>query len=806
MKLSYSWLKQLVPNLKLSPEKLGEILSKRTAEVEEIIRLNKGLERVVVAEILSIRPHPQADRLQIVLVNIGKEKREVVCGAPNIRLGQKVPLALEGACLPNGIEIKKAFIRGVESGGMLCAEDELGLGTDHSGILILPFSMKVGDNLAKAMGLDEIILEIENKSLTHRPDLFNHYGFAREIRAILGLKCKFENLSFKIAVHKQPARFQRISANNTGMNKIPIKIRILEKKLCPRYLGVIIEGAKIKDSPMWLQNRLRNLGIKPINNVVDITNYILVEIGQPLHAFDADKIEGNEIIVRRARSGEKILALDKKEYELKSDDLVITDERKPIALAGIIGGEESSITESTRRIFIESANFDSVTVRRTSWRLGLRTEAVLRFEKGLPMIFPEWGLSRAIKLIQELTQGEVAGKIYDLTSSEAKKIIKAKREINFDFNKIKRFIGQEIKSEIVKKILKGLDCKIKSRRNSLIVIPPSYRPDLNFFEDLVEEVTRIYGLEKIIPQPIISELRPIKQSQEIILERQIKNFLIGLGFDEVYNYAFYGSQYVDKKEEHIEIENPLNKDQVYLRTSLIPLLLEKGEKNFNLRNWPLLQRSDLKIFEIGKVFRKNKNKIQENKYLAGVVLFLEEKKGKFLNFQERSIFKIKGIVDFIFKGLGLKPEYEKDGRLFLIKFNKEVLGKFGLIDRTRRPDVKNLNFFEINLEKIFKQKLTPKEYKPIFICPPMIRDLAFVIKKKDFYVDKFLEKILQLDQRIVQIKFLELTDLGDGRYNLCFSITYQCAEKTLETKEVELIEKKIINFVQQELDAKLRNF
>ncbi|MBU4369827.1 phenylalanine--tRNA ligase subunit beta, partial [Patescibacteria group bacterium] len=315
MKLSYNWLKQLLPGLKKSPQQLGEILSMQIAEVEEIFKLSQGLEKVIVAEIIKIKPHPRADKLKIAVVNNGKAKQEIVCGASNIKDGQKVPLALSGAVLPNGMEIKPAVIRGVKSNGMLCSEDELGLGSDQEGILILPSSLKPGQLLTKALKLDDTILDVENKSLTHRPDLFSHIGFAREIGVVLNIKPKFKDLKLK-----------------STSNKSPIQIKVEDKKLCPRYMAVVMDDVKIAPSPDWLQTRLRNLGIKSINNVVDITNYILTEIGQPLHAFDANKLAPTnyeskqitnkqiQIIIRRAKANEKLLALDGQEYKLLNDN------------------------------------------------------------------------------------------------------------------------------------------------------------------------------------------------------------------------------------------------------------------------------------------------------------------------------------------------------------------------------------------------------------------------------------------------------------------------------------------------------
>ena len=779
MRLSYNWLKQILPSLKVKPEKLAEILNMQVAEIEGVIKLSQGLEKIIVAEIIKIKPHPQADKLQVAVVNTGKEKREIVCGAPNIKAGQKVPLALKGAMLrflgatddkAKIIEIKESVIRGVKSQGMLCAEDELGFGPDHQGIYILPSETKIGQPLTKALGLDDIILELENKSLTHRPDLFNHLGCAREIGAILGIKAKIQDLKLR----------------GQKSTKTPLEIKVQDTELCPRYMAVIMEGIKVGPSPKWMQDRLRNLGIKPINNVVDITNYILIEVGQPLHAFDAAKIAEKKIIIRKAKKGEKLLALDSQEYKLTDNDLVIADAKKPVALAGVIGGERSGITESTKRIVIESANFNPTNIRRTAWRLGLRTEAVIRFEKGLPMIFPEWGLTRAIELIQELAQGQIISKIYDIKSKEVNKELKQKKEIVFDPERVRKFIGLEIKNEAMKKILKNLGAEIRVRGKKFLIRPPAHRPDLNLFEDLVEEVVRVYGTEKIIPQPILGKLEPAQQLQEFILEKELKNILTGCGFDEVYNYSFYSQETITdsnfEQNKHLEIANPLNPSQQYLRISLIPGLLKNAGKNS--RNF-----SEFKIFEIGRVFCPG-----EKTKVAGLI-FSGDKDIYFIT---------KGLLELIFDKIGLDQEKVKYGAGGLnrtdISLNKEKLGYFGLVQD-------NTTAFELDFEYLLKFAQEAKKYQSIPAYPPVKRDLAFLIDKKIAW-DEVEETVKNIDSLIKEIEVFDVFEdkkFGD-KCNLAFHITYQSFDRTLKAEEVEKIEKKIIKTMEEKFRAQLRNF
>jgi len=799
MKLSYEWLKQLLPGLKKSPQQLGEILSMQIAEVEEIFKLSQGLEKVIVAEIIKIKPHPRADKLQIVVVNNGKAKQEIVCGASNIKDGQKVPLALSGAVLPakkgagrpNGMEIKSAVIRGIKSNGMLCSEDELGLGSDKEGILILPSNLKSGQSLIKALKLDDTILDVENKSLTHRPDLFNHIGFAREIGVVLNIKPKIKDLKLK-----------------SSSNKSPIQIKVEDKKLCPRYMAVVMDDIKTAPSPDWLQTRLRNLGMKPINNVVDITNYILTEIGQPLHAFDADKIEENKIIIRRAKANEKLLALDGQEYKLSNDNLVIADSKKPVALAGIIGGELSGITDSTKRIVIESANFDSANIRRSAWNLALRTEAVVRFEKGLPMVFPELGLARAIELIQDLAKGKVISKIYDEKSNEVNKALKQKKEIIFDPAKARIFIGADIKDQQIIKILKGLGAQVKIKGKKLSVILPAHRPDLNIFEDLVEEVVRIYGAEKITPLPILAELQPVEQTKEYHLNNRLKNILIGLGFDEVYNYAFADEKaikYFGKKENYREVTNPLNEEQQYLRQSLIPGLVENSIKNS--QNY-----SEFKIFEVGRVFNP-----QEKTKVAGLIFEKETKKkidqgDVYAKSCENKCFIAKSIVEQILQTIigGRANQIEKQIRenidyqpkalnKIIVLFNKKEIGFVGEKDS-------QTGYFELDFNELSKL-VGVREFSRSSSYPLVKRDLAFLIDKKYDWLE-LCNEIYKIDQLIKEIKFQDTFENKrfGSKYNRAFHITYQAGDRTLKSKEVKVIEEKIIKMMKEKFQAQLRDF
>ncbi len=782
MQLSYNWLKQFIP-LRIKPEKLAEILNLHVASVEKIVKLEESLDKVLVGKIIEIKPHPRADRLQIAIIKTAVNKKiaifQVVCGGPNIKIGQKVPLALPGAKLSNNLILKSSRIRGIKSEAMLCAEDELGIGDDHDGIYILKDQTKLGQPITKVLGLNDVILEIENKSITHRPDLFSHLGFAREIGALTknNLKFKIPNLKFKISKPKK------------------LEIKVDNNKLCPRYMGVVMDNIKVGPSPKWMRSLLQGVGIRPINNIVDITNYVMMELGQPLHAFDAETLMVNNqrliIKVRSAKKNEKLLALDGEEYKLNKDDLVIADAQKPIALAGVMGGELSSISDTTNTIIIESANFNPVSVRKTSRRLGLRTDSALRFEKGLPVSFTELGLARAIELIKKLAGGKISSQVVDFKSKQTINQLRQAIRINFDFTQARRFIGLDLTDREMIAILKSLGCQIKKVGQKVMVTIPNYRLDLNLFEDLIEEIIRIYGSDKINPQPILGKLEPVLPRAEFVLENKLKNILTGAGFDEVYNYSFYGKELKENslnQSKHLSLANPLNPEQQYLRTSLIPGLLKNTEKN--VPYFP-----EFKIFEIGQVFLP-----EETKKIAGLI-FSQDKDIYFL---------VKGVVELIFNLVGLdqkKIRYQV-GNLNMtnILLDKNVFGLFGLKE-------KGIGVFEIDFASLLKFAQKVKIYSKISTYPTIKRDLAFLIDKNIswYKIWQTLDQIKSLNKDVtINIKKEPLDVFEDKKFgqqrNIAFSVIYQSFKRTLKSEEIKKDENQIIDILEKKFKAQLRDF
>ena len=795
MLLSYSWLKELT-GFKLKPEKLADILSTHTAEVEKIIKLGQGLDKIVVGEIKEIKPLPKSKKLSLAKVQtkINKKVKEldIVCGAENIAVGQKVPLALTGAKIL-GEEIKEVSILGVKSQGMLCAEDELGIGEDHSGIYILPKETKIGEPVAKVLGLNDYILEIENSSLTHRPDLFNHFGLAREIMACLG-QIKIKNFCL-------PAGKENLKLKVQNPKIKQLKIIVQDNKLCPRYMAVIIDGIKIAPSPLWMQNRLRNCGIRPINNVVDITNYVLLELGQPLHAFDLNNLEGTQIMVRPAKKGEKILALDGKEYELDKTDLIIADKIKPVALAGIMGGEYSGISEKTKTIVIESANFNPINIRQSSKRLGIRTESSLRFEKGLPLNFSQEGLYQAIELVKNLAQGQVVSQIFDIKSEEAKRRLAGSKKIFLNFEKLERVAGIKFSTKEVLSILKFLGFKTKEQKKGILVQAPIWRNDINIPEDIIEEIVRIYGINKIKPKPIVAEIKPVALSPEMNWENKLKDILAGAGFDEIYTYIFYQTP-IETKVEHLELANPLNPSQRYLRISLLPNLEKSIEKN---------QRffEKIKVFELSNVFYRKDNQIVEKKNLAGIIYGEKE-----------LFFKAKGVVEMICRACGVGREslrfeffssdemkewidLSKDGLEIEILIDNNILGIFG----ERKLEKYKIGFFELDFKVLVNYAKQIKKYEPASRYEPVKRDLAFLIDK-NISCQKIEATIKSIDPLIKKVELFDIFTserFGEKR-NLAFHIIYQSNERTLVTEEVDVIQKKIIDSLEKNFKAILRDF
>lgn len=574
MLVPFSWLKEYIPTLP-PVDKLADILMMHGLEVESVIDRRAQFEKVVVGEIVHIKAHPNADKLRLADVMIAPQGKpqEIVCGAPNIAVGQKVPVALVGARLPK-MTIEPREIRGMKSNGMICAEDELGLGTSHAGVMILDPQLKVGTPFAQAMGFNDVILDIATPA--NRADLMSMRGLAWEIAAMLGKTAKFK-----------PVKLQE---SKSGAAK-SIKVKIVDPKLCSVLTARVIHNITLKPTPVWMVQRLRAAGMRSVNIIVDITNYVMLEYGQPLHAYDADQLQGGTLIARRAKSGEHLETLDGQTRNLQPDMLVITDANRPVDLAGVMGGKNSEVTATTKNIVFEAAVFNSVSVRRTSRSLGLLSEASKRFEKGLWPNLPSRASAAAAALVTELCGGTVAKGIVQAGTKARKPVV-----ISFQPAYVGERLGMNVPATKIKTILAKLGFGVKGTTKIWKVTVPEWRLDVSLREDLVDEVGRIVGYEKLPAAWPTTPSVPGPMSKQVHLKDEIRQYFAGQNFVEVITHAYYGSSdAADIKGQHIQIANPLDKTQEHLRRSMIPAVkkilmaaVDAGE--------------DARIFEIGRVF------------------------------------------------------------------------------------------------------------------------------------------------------------------------------------------------------------
>jgi len=818
MKLSLNWLKDYIDLSKnLTAKQLAEDLTMSTVEVESIINQAEQFNKMVVGKVAELKKHPNADKLQIAMTNIGqKEPVQIVCGGINLKKGMIVAVSLPGSKVRwhgegDLVEMKQAKVRGEKSFGMICSSNEIGLEnmfpcsgeeiTDLSGIK----GIKVGQPLVQALGLDDVIFEIDNKSLTNRPDLWSHYGIARELGAIYKIKLKELELE-ELRIKNQKLR--------------DFRIEIEDKKLCPRYIGCVVKNIKIKPSPDWMVKKLESVGQRTINNIVDITNYVMFDIGEPTHAFDvaslhaelnADRQRGSErgskIIVRSAKDGEKIKTLDGEMHKLDENMLIIADVKKPIGIAGVMGGFNSEVGEKTTEIILEAATFNAISVRKTSQKLGLRTEASIRFEKNLDYNFAEFGMLRMLKLIKEIIPEAEVEVWTDQNYVKKEKII---IKVKHDF--IEKRIGQKFKTEKILNILQSLGFEVKKqelriknqgdKKNILYKITvPSWRAtgDISIPEDIVEEVARIYGYDNLKEKREMVELETAKYQPEYELENKIKNYLsVGCGMNEVFNYP-WAEEKISKKlgteSDMIEIDNPPSEENKYLQNSLIPNLVKNVQDN-------LRYFSEFKIFELSNVFLHNSsprrpaegsNKLQQSKMLAGAVV---NKGDVFL--------EVKGIV----QGMNLSTVIS-DQRSGFLNSNKVInimagKNKIGWIGEMKNQiKSKKIALFEIDFKALIKAQKYDKIYSQIPQYPSIERDIAVEVDWDVKWGD--LQNVIlskAKDPVVKEIVFLSEYDLGKKK-SLAFRVIYQ-ADRTLKDVEVEMIENKIIKLLNKKFNAELR--
>ena len=816
MLISYNLLKKHVNLVSVDPKELAEKLKASTVEVEGLQNQGELLQNVVVGKVTVADKHPNADKLKLCKVDVGAEELQIVCGGSNVIAGMLVAVAKVGAKVQwHGedklTELQPTKIRGEESFGMICASTEIGLGEmfplkDEKEILDLTnynsqAKNPVGLPLAELLGLNDIILEIDNKSLSHRPDLWGHYGMAREVAVLYDRDLNIYETK-KITPGKD----------------FKLKVEIEDKKLCPRYMAVAMDGIKVGPSPVWLQEKLMTLGHHPINNIVDITNFIMLDLGQPMHAFDATKVE-EKIVVRQAKNGEKILALDKNEYELKENDLVIADSKKALAIAGVMGGMESAISDNTNSIIFESANFEPVGVRKTSTRLNLRSDSSMRFEKSLDPVQCEVALQKAVELVMECCpDAKVVSKVIDENNASSSATI-----IEMPINIFEKKLGVEIVQKDVLNILSHLGFEVKSKKDSYSIKVPSWRAtkDISIAEDVVEEVARFYGFNNIVSSlPAMPIIPPLKNNLRN-LERTIGETLVKeLGYCEVYNYSFVSENQIvkmgDDLSKYLELDNPLSKERPFLRRNLLPNLLENIKNNIEV--YP-----EVKIFEIGKVFSTEQSGVRADS--NGDSLLPRQDTwlvaASAIKKDEVPYWNARRALESIFSGLKVNFEtvpadkvlpWEHPNRLSLVK----VFGrKVGLVCEINPIVSKNLGIeqrvglLQLDLSilsELFENKERRSSYKPASEFPAVVRDLAFLVKKEVEHA-KILSSLLKIDPLLTKVELFDIyegSNIGEGYKSMAYTLTVADSTRTLTTVEVDAVIQKVKNVLEKEFSAQLR--
>lgn len=799
MKISLNWLKEYID---LSDKSTSEIVDKLTMsglEVEDVVDENELYRNFIVAEVKSVAKHPNADKLSVCEVFDGKEILQVICGAPNVAAGQKVVFAPIGTIIPNGnFQIKKAKIRGVESNGMICAEDELLLSDDHSGIMVLGENLPVGKSITEALNLNDVIFEI---AITpNRPDALSHIGVARDLSAIFNRELRIPELNLKES---------KLKATDAA------SVEILDSANCPRYSAKVVLNVQIKESPEWLKNRLSKIGLRPINNVVDVTNFILHEIGQPLHAFDLDLLDGKKIIVKSTDEEKEFITLDSKVRKLPQGTLMICDGKKEVAIAGIMGGENSEITSLTKNILIESAYFNPSSIRRTSKALQLSTDSSYRFERGTDPSITKYAAERAAQLISEISGGEIAEGIIDIYPS-----LIERKEITLRFNRVTKILGYEISKDKIHQILSRLGIALKDLdENALLASVPTFRPDLGREIDLIEEIARINGYDNIpiVPKINITLEQKIDQQK---FEDDVRNIVSSLGFFEMINNPLESEWEAALTGKPITLANPQSAEMSCLRTSLLAGGLNSVKRNINFGI------KDMMLFEVGNVFRKKSDDeissfddISERQNLLMILSGREEEKSWNTSEKYFDFYSLKGFVNSFIHKISLDNQltdlyYSSENEIYSYyytkNFNNQVVGIGGKLkkDVLNKFDI-NQDVFVFEFDLTMLKQITPEAKK--YIEPPkypkIIRDFAFIFDKKVQYLDVknfILEKASKLLKKIELFDIFESESLGPDKKSMAFSLEYFDESRTLTEDEVEKDFNYLITEISKKFNAKLR--
>jgi phenylalanyl-tRNA synthetase beta chain len=804
MKLSVKWLKEYV-DIKLDPKELAERLTMAGLEVGGIETVGGTWDNVVIGEVVALNPHPDADRLKLATVDLGTEQATSVCGAPNISLGQRVAFAHIGASLADPhtgktAVLKPAKIRGVVSEGMVCSEKELGISEDHEGILVLAPEAPIGVPASSYLG--DVVLDFD--VTPNRPDCLSVLGIAREIAALTGE-----------ALHLPEMDYQEEAESIDSLASVDVT----SPDLCPRYCASLVTGIKVAPSPGWLQRRLNSCGMRPINNVVDVSNYVMLEYGQPLHAFDYGRLKGGQIIVRKAGAGETITTLDGSKRTLSPEILVIADKERAVAVAGIMGGLDSEVTDGTDTILLESANFNQTAIRLGCGHLQFQSEASIRFDKGLNSELPLVALKRATHLLLEIAGGRAAKGIIDVYpgKSEPKPISLTAREV-------KRLSGLRLNIDEITAVLKelGFECQKGASGSQVLVSAPYWRSDIECPADLVEEVIRIVGYDKV-PMTRLSSSLPAQQSKLSVEARQSElkdtlcNILTGLGFQEILTYSLVSLEKLQKvwaqlKPEipPLKVANPMTREQEYLRTSLRAGLLAALAHNRKF------EQAGVRLFEIGKVFLpQGKDLPEEREMLCAVLSGARTQLSWRTDDESLDFFDAKGVVESLLNQLGLKASFEhsddeglypgraaavvvEDGRLGILgDVHPKVAQAFELSDTAC--------LIEIDLEKLLAKVARTGRYQSIPRFPSVSRDIALVVDEPVTY--RSVEQTIRSFPLVRNVTLFDLyrgEQIGEGKKSFAIRIVYQAASRTLTDEEVDRTQKQMLARLGDELGATLR--
>ncbi len=793
MRISYNWLNRYV-DIDIPADELAELFIRKVAEIEEVAAFGVGLENVIAVKALEVKAHPNADKLHIVVVDTGESQMEIVCGAPNAQAGKTFALAVEGTKLSGGITVKKTTIRGVPSCGMLCSLRELGLGEDHSGIIELPPEAAAGTPISELFHLPDTVFVVDNKSLTHRPDLWGHHGIAREVSAIL--KKPLKNIT---------ADCQLELLEPTDATELDIVIEDAEK--CPRYSAAVIQNIRSTDSPLWMQSLLMAAGQRPINNLVDITNFVNLEIGQPMHAFDREKLNGRTIRIRRARDGETLMTLDDTERKLLDEDLVIADETDAIALAGVMGGQSSEVDENTSSIVLESANFQPVTIRKTANRLGLRTEAATRFEKGQDPENTVNGIFRFVELLRETCPEADCGKgVLDRNCAPDNR-----KEICLDYDFVNRRIGVDVPADEVRTILQGLEFDVlESDTTGCRVRTPSFRStgDVNEAIDLVEEIGRIYGHEKITEKAPAVTVKPVRRSPELETARKLRTLFSGpLGCHEIYCYSFLSAKDANAFEFSVdqlcELANPIAEDQEYLCFSLLPNILRTCAGNLRFAD-------AFSLYQLGRTFqnRMDVKKGLPSESAAFTAVFVSKKDSDQMFFQAKGaaeqVLALFNIADAEIKPADSKTGSEVcPGRIAEIRLKKQVLGRLFQIHPMllEAYDIEaEIAALELDPGALAGRSITQGRFQGVDKYPPVLFDLAVVVDERVMCSD-VRDLILSGDRKFIrEVNLFDVFQgkgIPKGKKSLAFSVKAVDPEGTISQKRSEKIRDRCIQRIEK---------